>query len=228
MSDSQPGDLSLKVFNTANPDELVDVLKKLKGRELKLLSQITNLHFGNSKNLTAEFVSLFKTQLLRRDAVINAEIFAKLSSIEMLVFCEEVLKESYEDPSESELEELTPRLVEKFGEFRTQLLYANLIDNEANAAQLARKILSEIGILPMRSIDRPKGQVSAPLLNESISEDIKRGRRENRLKQRDLRAAKRTQRREVELEQKAISKQQKKKRAVKTCLLYTSPSPRDS
>ncbi|MFM8249512.1 MAG: hypothetical protein ACKOAE_09750 [Acidimicrobiaceae bacterium] len=72
MSDSQPGDLSLKVFNTANHDELVEVLKKLKGRELKLLSQITNLHFGNSKNLTAEFVSLFKTQLLRRDAVFNA------------------------------------------------------------------------------------------------------------------------------------------------------------
>lgn len=225
MSDSQSGDLSLKVFNTASPDELVDVLKKLKGRELKLLSQITNLHFGNSKNLTAEFVSLFKTQLLRRDAVINAEIFAKLSSIEMLVFCEEVLKESYEDPSESELEELTPRLVEKFGEFRTQLLYANLIDNEANAAQLARKILSETGILPIRSSDRPKGQVSAPLLNESISEDIKRGRRENRLKQRDLRAAKRTQRREVELEQKAISKQQKKNRAVKSARVDRDPEP---
>ena len=57
MSDSQPEGMSLKVFNTAEIDELKDVLKKLKGRELKLLSQITNLHFGNSKNITAEFVS---------------------------------------------------------------------------------------------------------------------------------------------------------------------------
>ena len=223
MSDSQPEGMSLEVFNTANPNELIDVLKKLKGRELKLLSRITNLHFGNSKNLTAEFVSLFKTQLLRRDDVFNAEIFAKLSSIELLVFCEEVLKESYEDPSESELEELTPRLVEKFGELRTQLLYANLIDNEAKAAEIARKILSESGILPIRGNFRPKSQVSAPLVNEPISEDVKRGRKENRLKQRDLRAAKRTQRREVELEQRAISKQQKKNQVVKTARVDCEP-----
>ena len=42
MSDSQPEGMSLEVFNTANPNELIDVLKKLKGRELKLL-------FANNK-----------------------------------------------------------------------------------------------------------------------------------------------------------------------------------
>ena len=225
MSNSESECLSLKVFKTAELDELIDVLKKLKNRELKLLSQITNLHFGNSKFITAELVNLFKTQLLRRDAAFNAEIFAKLSSVKLLVFCEEVLKESYEDPSETELQELTPRLIEKFGEFRTQLLYANLIDNEANAAEFARKILSETGILPIRSIVCTKSQVSAPLFSEPISENIKRGRRENRLKQRDLRAAKRTQRREVELEQKAISKQQKKNRVVKTGRIDHQPEP---
>ena len=225
MSDSRPEGWSLEVFNTATFDELVDVLKKLKNRELKLLSQVTNLRFGNSKNVTAEFVSLFKTQLLRRDPVINAEIFAKLSSIELLVFCEEILKESYEDPSESELEELTPQLVEKFGEFRTQLLYANLIDNEANATKIARKILSETGILPLRSKISQKSQVFAPVLNEPISEDVKRGRRENRARQRDLRAAKRIQRREVELEQKAISKQQKKNQIVKAVRVDREPDP---
>ena len=225
MSNSESECLSLKVFKTAELDELIDILKKLKSRELKLLSQITKLHFGNSKFITTELVNLFKTQLLRRDAAFNAEIFAKLSSVELLVFCEEVLKESYEDPSETELQELTPRLIEKFGEFRTQLLYANLIDNEANAAKLARKILSETGILPIRSIVCTKSQVSAPLLSEPISEDIKHGRRENRLKQRDLRAAKRTQRREVELEQKAISKQQKKNRVVKTGRIDHQPEP---
>ena len=78
MSDPQPEGLSLKVFKTAKPGELIDILKKLKSRELKLLSQITKLHFGNSKFITAELVNLFETQLLRRDAVFNAEIFAKM------------------------------------------------------------------------------------------------------------------------------------------------------
>ena len=225
MSDPQPEGLSLKVFKTAKPGELIDILKKLKSRELKLLSQITKLHFGNSKFITAELVNLFETQLLRRDAVFNAETFAKLSSIELLVFCEEVLKESYEDPSESELEELTPRLVEKFGEFRTQLLYANLIDNEANAANHATKILSETGILPIRSIERPKSQVLIPSLKDAVSEDVKRGRRESRVKQRDLRAAKRTQRREVEGEQKTISKLKKKNQVVKAVRVDREPDP---
>jgi len=225
MSDSQPEGMSLKVFNTAEIDELKDVLKKLQNRELNVLSQMTNLHFGKSKFITTEFINLFRTQLLRRDAIFNAEIFAKMSSIELQVFCEEVLKESYEDPSESELEVLTPRLVEKFGEFRTQLLYASLIDDEAKAAEIARKILSEAGILPIRHNIRPKSQVPAPLVNEPISEDVKRGRKENRAKERDMRAAKRMQRREVELEQKAISKLQKKNQVVKTARVNREPEP---
>jgi len=228
MSESQSEGLSLKVFQTAELDELIDVLKKLKSRELKLLSSLTNLHLGNSKFITAELVNLFKTQLLRRDAVFNAEIFAKTSSIELLVFCEEVLKESYEDPSESELNVLTPRLIEKFGKFRTQLFYANLIDNEANAAKLVRKMLCETGILPIRGNARPKSQVSAPVVNEPISEDVKRGRKENRVKQRDLRATKRAQRREVELEQKAIIKLQKKNRVAKASRCQLAPEPNTS
>jgi hypothetical protein len=100
-----------------------------------------------------------------------------------------------------------------------------LIDDEAKAAEIAREILSETGILPIRVNIRPKGQVSAPLLNEPIPEDIKRGRRENRLKQRDLRAAKRMQRREVELEQKAISKLQKKNHVVKKARVDREPEP---
>ena len=223
MSESQSEGFSLKVFQTAELDELIDVLKRLKSRELKLLSQLTNLHLGNPKFITAELVNLFKTQLLRRDAVFNAEIFAKTSSIELLVFCEEVLIESYEDPSESELNELTPQLIEKFGKFRTQLLYASLIDNEANAAKLVRKMLCETGILPIRGNARPKSQVSAPLVNEPISEDVKRGRKENRVKQRDLRAAKRTQRHEVELQQRAITKQQKKNSVIKA--IQHQPAP---
>jgi hypothetical protein len=216
MGDSHSEGMSLKVFNTAEPDELTRVLKKLQNRELNVLSQMTNLHFGKSKFITTEFINLFRTQLLRRDAVFNAKIFAKMSSIELHVFCEEVLKDSYENPSESELEELTPRLVEKFGEFRTQLLYASLIDDEAKAAEIARKILSETGIIPIRGNIRPKSQAPAPLVYEPISEYVKRGRKENRAKERDLRAAKRTQRREVELEQKAIRKLQKKNRVANT------------
>ena len=221
----KPECMSLKVFNTAEIDELKDVLKKLQIRELNVLSQMTNLHFGKSKLITTEFINLFRTQLLRRDAVFNAEIFAKMSSIELQVFCEEVLKESYEDPSESELEELTPRLVEKFGEFRTQLLYASLIDDQAKAAEIARKILGESGILPIRGKIRPKDRAPTLLVTETISEDVKRERKENRAKERDLKAAKRTQRREVELEQKAIRKIQKKNQVVKTARIDREPEP---
>ena len=224
-SELKPECMSLKVFNTAEINELKDVLKKLQIRELNVLSQMTNLHFGKSNFITTEFINLFRTQLLRRDAVFNAEVFAKMSSIELLVFCEEVLKESYEDPNESELEELTPRLVEKFGEFRTQLLYASLIDDEAKAAEIARKILSESGILPIRENIRPQGQIPTLLVTEPISDDVKRGRKENRAKERDLKAAKRTQRREVELEQKAIRKLQKKNQVVKTARADREPKP---
>ncbi len=215
MDDSTPECLSLKVFKTAEIGELTDILKKLKNRELKVLSRVTNLHFGNSKFITTEIVSLFKTQLLHRDGVFNVGLFAKLSSIDLLVFCEEVLQDSYEDPSESELFEITPRLVEKFGMFRTQLLYANLVDDKANAAEHARKILSENGILSIRAYLQPKSESPVPSATKSISEDVKRLRKENRVRQRDLKAAKRSQRREVELEQKALIKLQKMKRAEK-------------
>lgn len=228
MSNSESECLSLKVLKTAEPDELIEVLKKFKSRELKVLSRLTKLHLGNSKYITAELVTLFKIQLLRRDTELNAKLFAELSSIDVLLFCDGVLKESYADPSESELIELTPRLVEKFGLFRTQLMYANLVDNEAIAAKHARKIISETGILPIRANFCPKCEVPVLPVTEPISEDVKRGRKENRVKQRDLRAAKRAQRREVELEQKAIIKLQKKNRVAKASRCQLAPEPNTS
>lgn len=215
MSNSESKCFSLIVFKNVETEELIKTLKELGNRELRVLSRATNLRLNNSKFMTVELANLFKLQLLHRDAESNAKVFADLVSLKVLAYCHEILKDSFEDPTEEQLTELTPRLVEKFGIFRTQIMYAICIDKEAAAANHAIKILSETGLLPIRSNQRPKSEIKVPAVPEPISAEIKQGRKENRAKQRDLRASKRAQKRENDLEQKATQKLQKKNKIEK-------------
>lgn len=212
MSDSESKCFSLIVFKSTEIEEVLKILKELETRELKILSQTTNLRLNNSKFMTIEFANLFKLQLLHRDAETNARVFADLVSLKVLAFCKEILEDSFENPTEEQLAELTPRLVEKFGIFRTQMMYAICIDSEAVAANHATKILSETGLLPIRSNQRPESEIQVPAVPEPTSPEVKQGRKANRVKQRDLRATKRAQRREAELEQRAIIKLRKQNR----------------
>lgn len=211
MNNSESKRFSLRVIKSAEPEEILEILKELGNHELRVLSRRTNLRLNNSKFKTIELANLFKLQLLRRDAEFNSRIFADLASRKVLVFCREVLKDSFDDPTEEQLIELTPRLVEKFGRFQTQLMYAICIDHEAVAANFAMNILSETGLLPISSNQRPETEIQVHAVPEPISAVIKQGRKANRAKQRDLRASKRAQKRENDLEQKATQKLQKNK-----------------
>ncbi len=215
MSNSESKHFSLRVIKSAETEEILEILKELGNRELRVLSRRTNLRLNNSNFMTVELANLFIVQLLHRDAEFNSRIFADLASLKVLVFCREVLKDSFEDPTEEQLIELTPRLVEKFGRFRTQLMYAICIDHEAVAANHATKILSENGLLPISSNQRPKTEIQGPAVPEPISAEIKQGRKANRAKQRDLRVSRRRQKRENELERKATRKLQKNNKTEK-------------
>ena len=215
MSNTDSKCFSLTVFENADTEEIIKTLKELGSHELGILSQATNLRLNNAKFMTVDLANLFKVQLLRRDAESNARMFANLVSLKILVYCSDVLKDSFEDPTEEQLTELTPRLIEKFGKFRTQIMFASCVDNEVTAANHAIKILSETGLLPIRSNQQPKNEIPVATLPEPISPEVKQGRRENRAKQRDLRASKRAQKRENELEWKAIQKLQKKNKIEK-------------
>lgn len=215
MSNSESKRFSLRVINSAETEEILEILKELGNRELRVLSRRTNLRLNNSNFMTVELANLFIVQLLRRDAEFNSRIFADLASLKVLVFCKEVLKDSFEDPTEEQLIELTPRLVEKFGRFRTQLMYAICIDHEAVAANHATKILSETGLLPISSNQLPKTEIQVLAVPEPISAEIKQGRKAKRTKERDLRASKKAQKRENDLEHKAAQKLQKKNKTEK-------------
>lgn len=63
MNNSESKRFSLRVIKSAEPEEILEILKELGNHELRVLSRRTNLRLNNSKFKTIELANLFKLQL---------------------------------------------------------------------------------------------------------------------------------------------------------------------
>lgn len=211
MEENLIKEFSRQVLEQADVAQLAEIIRKLTSHELKLISQLSNCRIKNSKSITNELATLCKINLLRSDHHDNPQKFADLSSIAVLAFCKESLKDSFDNPSKAQLDELTPVLIEKFGILRTQLMYAICIDSEANAAQLAQSFLTEPGALDITTESKSELVGHELIKHEPIPEEIKQSRNNRRERDRETRRLQSLQKRESKLEQRAVNKLHRQK-----------------
>ncbi len=197
-SNPTPKDINLsyskKVVEQARVEDLLEILKCLKTSELKSISRLVDIRLGKPKFISKQLVELCLNQVKKFDSFVEYEMFAHSLSLELFIFCESRLQDSYANPSREQIHELIPVLIDKFGALRTQFLFAVCIDGEQNVSEIAKDLFNTNGELAFVSLEKPSDLPTTIPPQRFASTEIKQSRKAKKLIQREERARMREQR----------------------------------
>ncbi len=212
-SSPTPKDINLsyskKVVEQARVEDLLAILKCLKTSELESISRLVDIRLGKPKFISKQLVDLCLNQVKKFDSFVEYEIFAHSLSLELFIFCEKHLQDSYANPSREQIHELIPVLINKFGALRTQFLFAVCIDGEQNVSEIAKDLFNTNGELAFVSLEKSSDLQTIIPPQRYVSPEIKQSRKAKKFIQREERARMRAQKEKGKEMAKALNERRR-------------------
>lgn len=172
--------LAYRVLENSNLDELQLTLRRMPSEELQKIPQILPISRFKTKSISLETAEIVRTAAIRLYSSGKIEELFELICSPLHEFSKDELGDSFEDPNEEQINQLTSRLISEFGSPRTRMFYAYIIDSEARASP---HLLQHIGSgkpleIPVRlEIDAKREQ---PTPRPAPTETVKQSRRNRR------------------------------------------------
>lgn len=174
------------ILRGATPSQLVEMFINGDRSHIRLVANRVRLKYLGDKTTEAQAMQILKACI----HLPNDEYLANLAHAitkPMANTAEELLGDSFDEPTQDDLDGLTPKLVRKHGRLLTMLYYAHVIAGDNYASSMLEQYFAPNGLFDVKLDDSKP--ISLPKPKTRVADPAIKGLREQRKTQRKKRIA---------------------------------------